>query len=280
MVVAPSRARPVWLVISPTRLPRRAANPSARSTSMPLSTGAAVTGWIVPEGARSRALQAALRSTAGGSSVSADAAIVATRARSGVTSPLPSGWTRFDMNTTNILVAGSIHSEVPVKPVWPKDPSGRSSPRLAAKDESMSQPRPRTLRSPGGIEGLIIRATVSGARMRTPSCDPLFNSIRAKMETSAAVLNSPACPATPAMRRAVGSCTTPRSIFRSGPSHGHPYGVQFSVGAMRGCSAAGGLNPVSFIPSGLKIRSRANSSSGLPLTRRTMSPRRKKLMSL
>jgi hypothetical protein len=60
----------------------------------------------------------------------ADAAIVATRARSGVTSPLPSGWTRLDRNTTNIRVNGSIQSDVPVKPVCPKDPIGSSSPRL------------------------------------------------------------------------------------------------------------------------------------------------------
>ena len=39
-------------------------------------------------------------------------------------------------------VAGSIHREVPVKPVCPNDPTGRSSPRLEEYDESMSQPRP------------------------------------------------------------------------------------------------------------------------------------------
>ena len=49
----------------------------------------------------------------------AEAAIVATRARSGVTSPLPSGCSRLDKKTTNILVSGSIHSDVPVNPVWP-----------------------------------------------------------------------------------------------------------------------------------------------------------------
>ena len=49
--------------------------------------------------------------------MSADATIVATRARSGVTSPVPSGCRRFERNTTNTRVAGSIHIEVPVKPV-------------------------------------------------------------------------------------------------------------------------------------------------------------------
>ena len=39
MAVAPSRARPVWLVTSPTRLPRSGANRSARSASSPETTG-------------------------------------------------------------------------------------------------------------------------------------------------------------------------------------------------------------------------------------------------
>ena len=95
------------------------------------------------------------------------------------------------------------------------------------------------------------------------------------MDRSAAVLKRPACPATPPMRRAVQSWTTPRIIFMSGPSHGQPNSVQGSVGAMRGRSDAGGRNVVSFMPSGSKMRVRANSLSGIPLTRRTMSPRRR-----
>ena len=55
------------------------------------------------------------------------------------------------------------------------------------------------------------------------------------------------------MRRAVGSCTTPRSICASGPSHGHPYGVHRSVGAMRGAATPAGRNIVSFMPSGSKM---------------------------
>ena len=94
------------------------------------------------------------------------------------------------------------------------------------------------------------------------------------------MLNSPACPATPSIRRAVGSWTTPRRIAPPGWSQGHPYCVHFSVGAIRGSSAAGGLNIVSRIPSGSKIRARQNWSSVCPLTRWTISPSRKKLMSL
>ncbi len=41
IVVAPSRARPVWFVTRPTRLPLSAAKPLARSTSRPRSTGRA-----------------------------------------------------------------------------------------------------------------------------------------------------------------------------------------------------------------------------------------------
>ena len=67
---------------------------------------------------------------AAGTVVSADAATVATRARRGVTSPVPSGCTRFDMKITNRPVAGSIQTDVPVNPVWPNDPIGSSSPRL------------------------------------------------------------------------------------------------------------------------------------------------------
>ncbi len=40
IAVAPSRARPVWLVTSPTRLPLSGAKPCARSTSRPVWTGA------------------------------------------------------------------------------------------------------------------------------------------------------------------------------------------------------------------------------------------------
>ena len=79
------------------------AKPCARSTSMPVSTGAVARApATAPDGAEVAAgAQRASAQRLGGTSVSADAAIVATRARSGVTSPLPSGCTRFDRKTTN-----------------------------------------------------------------------------------------------------------------------------------------------------------------------------------
>ena len=172
-------------------------------------------------------------------SSTADAAIVAMRARSGVTSPLPFGWTRFDRNTTKRRLDGSIQIDVPVNPVCPKDPIGSSSPRLAEKLESMSQPSPRTFVSRDDEAGVVIFATVSGDRTRTPWATPPSSSMRQKIATSAAVLNRPACPATPPIRRAVGSWTVPRSICMSAPSHGHPYAVHLWVGAMRARSDAG-----------------------------------------
>ena len=96
------------------------------------------------------------------------------------------------MNTTNTRVAGSIQIDGPVNPVWPKEPRGSVSPRLAENDESMSQPRPRTLGSVSGVAGDVIRPTVNGERTRArPSAPPLM-SMRQNRARSSAVLNNPA----------------------------------------------------------------------------------------
>ncbi len=112
-------------------MPRSAAKPDARSTSRPVWTGS-VFGFAGadPDAPKSRPVIGRVRPASAGASVRAAAAIVATLARSGVTSPLPSGCTRFDRNTTNSRVAGSIQIDVPVNPVWPKEPTGNSSPRF------------------------------------------------------------------------------------------------------------------------------------------------------
>ena len=68
---------------------------------------------------------------------------------------------------------------------------------------SMSQPRP--WRAEPSFCTRVISATLSGRRMRTPSSVPRPRSIRQKRARSAAVRNSPAWPATPPIRRAVGS---------------------------------------------------------------------------
>ncbi len=94
-------------------------------------------------------------------------------------------------------VAGSIHSDVPVKPVCPNEPSGRSSPRFDEYDESRSHPRPRTFVSEGGVAGDVMRPTVSGDRMRA-SCPersrkaPPPSNMRQKIDKSSAVLKRPA----------------------------------------------------------------------------------------
>ena len=117
----------------------------------------------------------------------------------------------------------------------------------------MSQPSPREAVIDGGVAREVMRATVAGASTRTPSSVPPPSSMRAKRERSFAVPNNPACPATPPIRRAVGSCTTPRKGEAEGRLHGHWSRVsQRSVGAIRGSSTAGGRNPVSRIPSGSK----------------------------
>jgi hypothetical protein len=125
---------------------------------------------------------------------------------------LPSGWTRFERKTTNVSLAGSIQSEVPVKPVWPNEPAGKRSPRLVEKDVCKSQPRPRAPPSSVTCRGRVISATPSGERTRAPSYSPPFRIIWQKTARSSAVEKSPAWPATPPMRLAVGSCTCPRSI--------------------------------------------------------------------
>ncbi len=144
-------------------------------------------------------------------------------------------------------------ADVPVNPVWPYDPIGNSSPRFAENDESMSQPRPRTSAMPAGVAGDVISATVAGDRMRTRAERARRRAACGSSATDPPPSeNSPACPATPPIRRAVGSWTTPRRNGASGWLHGHASGRQRWVGAMRALSDAGGRNIVSAIPSGSK----------------------------
>src|SRR5690348_17384573 len=144
---------------------------------------------------------------------------------------------------TYVFVYGSIQMDVPVNPVWPNDPIGKSSPRLDEKAESMSHPRPRRLTASGGCCGRVALITVSDFRncLRCGLALIASMSAWAYFARSAAVEKRPACPATPPMRRAVGSCTTPRSIWLFS---------SYSVGAMRFRHDDGGRNRVFFIPSG------------------------------
>ncbi len=74
---------------------------------------------------------------------------------------------------------------------------------------------------PAGVCGEVIAATLAADSTRVAPSRPLPSSMRANSCRSRAVLNSPAWPAMPPMRRAVGSWTTPRSGAASGRLHGH-----------------------------------------------------------
>src|SRR5215204_1566655 len=212
-----------------------------------------------------------------GSEVKAAAATVAIRLRNTPTSPTPSGCKRLERKMTYEFDVGSIHRLVPVNPVWPYDvPTGNRSPRLLENVVSMSHPKPRTLRMPAGVCGDVIIATLASESTRVAPSRPFPSNIRANNFRSRAVLNSPACPAIPPIRRAVGSWTMPRSGGASGCLHGVASIVlQRSVGAIRGSSVLEGRNPVSVIPSGTNTRARKYASSDWPVTRETMSPSRK-----
>src|ERR1019366_2751214 len=101
--------------------------------SMPVSVGNAAGGSAAGAACDSDAGRYHVSALAfsGAMSVSDAATIDAILARSGVTSPAPSGCTRLDRKITKTLVAGSIQIDVPVKPVWPNEPMGRKSPRFA-----------------------------------------------------------------------------------------------------------------------------------------------------
>src|ERR687888_371679 len=64
-----------------------------------------------------------------------------------------------------VCVTGSIHIEVPLKPLWPNDPTGNSSPRLVEKGESMSHPNPRSTVEFAGCCGVVIVCRGRNARL-------------------------------------------------------------------------------------------------------------------
>ena len=206
------------------------------------------------------------------------AAVAATgRRRSGSPRPRPSrparaaasrrpcrpGCTRFDRNTTNMPVAGSIHSDVPVKPVCPNEPTGSSSPRFDENDESMSQPRPRTFGSPPSVgrRHLLDRERREHARAVIGAAAEQHAAEDRQIGRRAEQPGVPGDAAHAAGGRIVHDAAQhlPLAAFARPRQR-----RQLSVGAMRGRSAGGGRNIVSFIPSGSKISCLANWSSGMP----------------
>ncbi len=196
--------------MSPTRRPCSSLKPLRASTSTPLSTSACSGASAPPSSAFRASLTPEVNFASPASmfwtycvcsswaratvaaSVTALAATLATRARKGPTSPLPSGWTRFERKTTKVSLAGSTQIEVPVKPVWPKEPAGKRSPRLDENVVLTSQPRPRAPPSSVTCRGRVISETPSGERMRTPLYSPPFRIIWQKTARSSAVEKRPA----------------------------------------------------------------------------------------
>src|SRR5688572_3064166 len=70
------------------------------------------------------------------------------------------------MKTTNVCEVGSIQMLVPVNPVWPNEPRGKSSPRLDEKELFMSHPSPRVAPSSVTTYGCVMRAIVWAERIR------------------------------------------------------------------------------------------------------------------
>ncbi len=101
--------------------------------------------------------------------------------------------------------------------------------------------------------------------MRVLPYDPPLMMVCASTARSSAVEKTPACPATPFSDQAFSSCTLPRTMPRAGE-------VWYSVAAIRSSSDAGGLYPVSRIPSGPVIRSWTTWSSGRPVASSTSLP--------
>ena len=155
IVLTPSRDRPVWLVSRPTRLPRSRAKFSPASTSTPVSTGS----WA----ARGAELSSPRSARPEGLRHGSSHEVVCRQQRRGCDGRHLRAQRRHVAFAVRVHAVGqedhvalrarSSHSDVPVNPVWPKEPIGNSSPRFEEYGESMSQPSPRTARISGGVDG-------------------------------------------------------------------------------------------------------------------------------
>src|SRR6266498_1111510 len=99
----------------------------------------------------------------------AAATAVATFARSEMAELRPRGCTALVKRIMYVRVVGSIHREVPVNPVCPKEPTGKNSPRLDENGESISQPKPRSAGDVGGCCGDVIFCIATGDITGFPS---------------------------------------------------------------------------------------------------------------
>ncbi len=116
---------------------------------------------------------------------------------------LRSGQVRFVSNVTDKWRCGSIHSDVPVKPRWPKDDGEKCVPEDDGCD-GVSHPSAREVPDDDSSRR-VKRATVAGFTRGAPP----FRRHSAKRARSVAEENMPACPLTPPITQAFSSLTSP-----------------------------------------------------------------------
>ena len=130
------------------------------------------------------------------------------------TSPLPSGCSRVVSRMTNERENGSIHKLVPVNPVWPNEPSGNCARALSCHPDASRADGCIWTRCPSRARAAPAPSAAS-ARWSSASRSRLSRCARRRVRRHSgscgktardqlAQVKSPACPATPPMRRADG----------------------------------------------------------------------------
>lgn len=115
-------------------------------------------------------------------------------------------------NTKINSLSGSIHTQVPVKPVCPNTEAGASGLQgllSVCSVSGLSKPKPRRLSRDFNV---VKSSQVARLRyLRSPQI-PLSSHICAILATSCVVENKPAFPDTPPMKAAASSCTNPCNL--------------------------------------------------------------------
>src|SRR5579875_952301 len=187
------------------------------------------------------------------------------------------GCTRLVSSVIAIARDGSIQIDVPVNPRWPTASGEKYRPELECCGEGVSQPSAQVEPATVPSRRQNSRVTLCGMNCERPA--QLAMSSAAIRSTSRAGANSPACPATPPIAKALSSCTSPtRRRLRDG---------HISVAA--NISATGSrrrertiemsIKSVDLSLSGRKIRSRQIRLRLAPVIRSMVSPSRMKFRS-
>ena len=112
----------------------------------------------------------------------------------------------------SVSLSGSIHTQVPVKPVCPNTEAGASGLQgllSVCSVSGLSKPKPRRLSRDFNV---VKSSQVARLRyLRSPQI-PLSSHICAILATSCVVENKPAFPDTPPMKAAASSCTNPCNL--------------------------------------------------------------------